>query len=151
MDKGADVNARTKSGETPLMLAAAGNQPEGNQPEVVRLLLDKKADVNARDDEGRTPLMFAAENGRLENAKLLLSEGADVRRKDKHGRTALDLVKPAEQLPDVDGGVDEAGPRGDPGQGGEGGGGAAATAGAGRRQGIVHRSCRRTAGVSRLV
>jgi ankyrin repeat protein len=90
LEKGADVNARTKKGVTPVMLAAAAQQPEA-----LRLMLEKDADVNARDDEGKTPLMYAAENGRLANAKSLLAEGADVRLKDKQGKTALELLRPS--------------------------------------------------------
>lgn len=44
-----DVNARDKTGATPLHLAAAGGHAE-----VVGLLLTKGADVNAKDKEGRT-------------------------------------------------------------------------------------------------
>ena len=51
LDKGADVNARTKTGVTPVMSAAAAKQPDS-----LRLMLEKDADVNARDDEGKTPL-----------------------------------------------------------------------------------------------
>jgi RNA polymerase sigma factor (sigma-70 family) len=90
LDKGADVNARTKQGVTPVMLAAAAEQPD-----VLRLMLGKDSDVNARDSEGKTPLMYAAENGRFANSKALLAEGADVRLKDKNGKTALDLLKPS--------------------------------------------------------
>jgi hypothetical protein len=90
LDRGADVNARTRTGATPVMLAAAAQQPDS-----LRLMLGKDADVNARDDEGKTPLMYAAENGRLASARALLAEGADVRLKDKQGKTALDLVRPS--------------------------------------------------------
>jgi RNA polymerase sigma factor (sigma-70 family) len=97
LEHGADVNARTKKGVTPVMAAAAAEQPEA-----LRLMLEKDADVNARDDEGKTPLMYAAENGRLANAKALLAEGANVRLKDKNGKTALDLLRPSnDYLPGV--------------------------------------------------
>jgi RNA polymerase sigma factor (sigma-70 family) len=88
--RGANVNARTQNGVTPVMLAA-----EAQDPDALRLMLEKDADVNARDDEGKTPLMYAAEHGRLAHAKALLAEGANVRLRDKKGRTALDLVQPS--------------------------------------------------------
>jgi hypothetical protein len=88
LEKGAKVNVKTKSGETPLMLAA-----QASHPEVVTMLLDKKAEVNARDAEDRTALMYAAKAGRLANARALLGHGANVHLKDKAGRTALAQVQ----------------------------------------------------------
>jgi RNA polymerase sigma factor (sigma-70 family) len=92
LQKGAKVNVKTKSGQTPLMVAA-----ESPFPEVVKALLDKKAQVNARDADDRTPLMYAAKGGRLANARALLGHGANVHLKDKAGRTALAQV----QAPDL--------------------------------------------------
>ncbi len=88
LDGGADVNAPSKKGVTPLMMAAGAHSSEP-----VRLILAKGADVNARDNEGKTPLMCAASQGRLANAEFLLAKGAEVRFKDKAGKTALDLVR----------------------------------------------------------
>jgi Ankyrin repeats (3 copies)/Ankyrin repeat len=65
LEKGAKVNVKTKSGETPLMLAA-----QAAFSEVVTALLERKAEVNAQDAEDRTALMYAAKAGRLANARM---------------------------------------------------------------------------------
>ena len=49
---GADVNARNRSGLTPLHLAASSNE----NPAVIGLLLEAGANLEARDDDGDTPL-----------------------------------------------------------------------------------------------
>ena len=58
LDAGADLNARTKLGATPLHLAAAFNQ----KPTVLTALLNAGADLNTRDKDGFTPLHVAAEH-----------------------------------------------------------------------------------------
>jgi ankyrin repeat protein len=52
--KGADVNARDKSGATPLHEAARRGHKE-----IVVLLIEKDAEINAKDDTGMTPLVYA--------------------------------------------------------------------------------------------
>ncbi len=47
IDKGADVNARSKNGATALILAA----DKGNA-EIVKFLIDRGADINAKDGNG---------------------------------------------------------------------------------------------------
>jgi ankyrin repeat protein len=73
--KGADVNARSKRGETALA-AAAGRGDE----ESVELLLIHSADVNAADYRGYTPLMHAAQYDRdsLDIVRMLLARGANA-------------------------------------------------------------------------
>ena len=73
--KGADVNARSKRGETALA-AAAGRGDE----ESVELLLTHDADVNAADYRGYTPLMHAAQYDRdsLDIVRMLLARGANA-------------------------------------------------------------------------
>ena len=56
VNAGADPNARTGGGLTPLHLAAARSKT----PEVVTALVNAGADPNARDGNGRTPLHWAA-------------------------------------------------------------------------------------------
>ena len=81
------VNARTDSGETPL-LYAAGN----HQTAVVRLLLERGADVNAADRRGRVPLHFAATAQGREIVDMLLAAGAQVNVSDADGETPLHVA-----------------------------------------------------------
>ena len=83
--KGANVNARDKSGATPLHQAAL----KGNLG-FAALLLQHGADVNARDGDGATPLHNAALSGHREVAELLLDKGADREARDtESGGTPL--------------------------------------------------------------
>ena len=73
MSAGADVNAKCKKGEMPLMKSASiGNV------QIIELLLEKGADVNAFDSLGRNALYHAAKRGNNRVILLLLSRGADV-------------------------------------------------------------------------
>ena len=85
LDSGTDVNAKDKTGGTPLDEAAGWGRKE-----IVELLIAKGADVNAKfDDDGSTPLHLAAWKGHFETAELLIAKGADVNAKDKDGETPL--------------------------------------------------------------
>jgi len=101
LDKGADVNARDKDGETPLELAIE-YVGVGTPIEVIKILLDKGADVNARNNEGQTVFRVVCKGIRLtermpkeswalkrfELLDLLVSRGADINAKYE-GITAL--------------------------------------------------------------
>ena len=87
LDKGADVNAKDKDGETVLMKASASGYTE-----IVKALLDKGADVNEKAVHGQTALMYASGLGRTEIVKVLLYKGADMNAKSEHGDTALRLA-----------------------------------------------------------
>ena len=66
LDAGADPNARSASGGTPLHTAAfTGNIP------VIQMLLASGADTNATDDTGHTPLDVARDRHHSEAAALL--------------------------------------------------------------------------------
>jgi ankyrin repeat protein len=83
LDKGADVNARSKAGLTALMCAV-------HDPKMAALLIDRGADVKARTNSGVSPLILAAAyDGATETVKLLLDRGADVNSAANDGRTAL--------------------------------------------------------------
>ena len=61
LEKGADVNAPLRKGDTPLMKAV-----DGNDLALLNLLLEHGADVNAKGRKGRTPLSRAEEIGNKE-------------------------------------------------------------------------------------
>ena len=106
---GADVNAKSDKGRTPLHCAA-----ERGHKEIVELLIAAGADVNAKFDNGETPLDFAvlfnkkeiadilrkqggkhkninnaAESGDVEGVTEFLAAGADVNAKSDKRRTPL--------------------------------------------------------------
>lgn len=66
LDAGADPNAKSGAGGTPLHTAAFIGDVE-----VVRLLLDRGADPRVTDKKGRTPLDHAREQKNVEAAALL--------------------------------------------------------------------------------
>ena len=68
---GADVNAKTKSGLTPLHHAAFYGHME-----IAELLIEKGADVKAKDMNGKTPLDEAIKRKHTETADILRKHGA---------------------------------------------------------------------------
>lgn len=69
-----DINARTDSGDTPLMLAARGSCTEA-----CRVLVDYNANLNLTDyNQEETALSLAVYFGKETNACMLIKEGADV-------------------------------------------------------------------------
>ncbi len=121
--KGAQVDAKNNSSQTPLSVAIFGP----NNIQMAELLISKGADINIKDIRGRTPLHIAAktqyygikltqlliDKGANVNAKadigtplhgaasidsfltveLLVKRGADVNAKNDSGQTPLDLVR----------------------------------------------------------
>ena len=98
LDAGADANARSMQGETPLLRAIDQNC----KLETVAVLLKGKADVNARNFRDETPLMLAANlhpkvdcwiqiscKCKSELVTVLLDAGADIHARDEHGGTPL--------------------------------------------------------------
>ena len=83
----AEVNARAKSGRTPLIVASAIH---GNI-EAVKLLLDAGADLKARDANGTGPVWAAAAAADPRILAELLARGGDPNEKDtsRRGQTAL--------------------------------------------------------------
>ncbi|MBC6404098.1 MAG: ankyrin repeat domain-containing protein [Hyphomonadaceae bacterium] len=81
---GAEVEARTEGGETPLHLAALGGNAE-----TVTALVDAGADVEAREEDNRTPLHVAAAGGTAETVTALVKAGADVEAREEDNRTPL--------------------------------------------------------------
>jgi ankyrin repeat protein len=81
---GADVNAKSEKGVTPLIFAVANNQTR-----TVNLLLKFGADVNTITSEAETPLLVAVKNQNTEITEALIRAGADIDMSDKHDATPL--------------------------------------------------------------
>jgi ankyrin repeat protein len=86
---GANVDAKTKTGWTPLMDAS-----HDGYIGCMKILIEHGADVNVRNKGGWTPLMQIMKHGKpvkewVEVTKLLLDKGADVNAVTKKGWTAL--------------------------------------------------------------
>src|SRR6185295_9897242 len=72
LDKGVNVNAKTRYGATALSYAC-----DRANVELVKLLVERGADVNAKDTfYGEVPLGWALGKGNVEIVKLLLDKGA---------------------------------------------------------------------------
>jgi len=84
IESGADVNASTGGGETPLHMASS----RGHKA-IAALLIAKGAEVNFSSKYLGTPLHSASKYGRLEIIKLLVARGADVNARDELGRSPL--------------------------------------------------------------
>jgi len=84
LERGADVNAATKNGKTPLHEAAG----EGHA-ETVCLLLERGAALEARNSAGWSALHWAANAGHVDAARALLQRGAEVNARTKGGKTPL--------------------------------------------------------------
>lgn len=86
---GADPNAASPDGHTPLLLAVVFDRPT-----VVVMLLDAGADPRVANPAGRTPLIAAASDGieaeeAFEIVRVLIEHGSDVHHADNSGSTAL--------------------------------------------------------------
>lgn len=85
VDAGADVNHKSREGDTPLAFAVYKNDVK-----IVSYLLSSKTikpDAPARD--GVTPLMFAAQNGNAQIISMLIKSGAKPNAANKDGLTPM--------------------------------------------------------------
>jgi len=87
IEKGVDIEARTRSGETPLMLAA-----ESGMENTVKMFLERNANIEATANDGSTALHRAIRTSKPKVVKLLINEGANVEAADAEGDTALNLA-----------------------------------------------------------
>ncbi len=115
---GVNLDARSRNGDTSLMLAAYKKDlptaqalidkgADINHPgwtalhygaatgslQIVRLLLDHDAYIDAESPNKTTPLMMAARGGYRDVAEYLLSQGADLQAKNELGLTAVDFAR----------------------------------------------------------
>jgi uncharacterized protein len=88
IQNGADARAKDRTGNTPLMFAAAVNAVD-----IAAKMLDRGADVNAQNSNGQTALMAAAIYGYPRMVELLLSRGANSNVRNKDGQTALRFAR----------------------------------------------------------
>ena len=109
---GADVDTKSKYGETPLLKAIEGKHLEtirilkkngakvegtylrlaitpANKIDILKFLLENGANPNHIDILGRTPLFFAAKAGRPDMVTILMDHGANINLQDHHEETAL--------------------------------------------------------------
>ena len=121
------VNARTRFGDSPLMVAALGGRLElvkklrargaevkqpgwnalidaarGGHDEVVRYLLAEGAEVDEASPNGTTALMMAAREGKPSTVDLLIARGADVNHRNQAGASALDWARRTNEKAMVD-------------------------------------------------
>lgn len=73
LQRGADVNAQTHAGITPLFICA-----QYGQPELAEVLIQYGADPNLAPDTGCTPLMWTTRRGDVSMTKLLIEAGTNV-------------------------------------------------------------------------
>jgi len=82
--KGADVNAETDEGASPLILAVSNNRILA-----VITLLAYKPQLNNETKNHETPLLIAVKSGYFEVSEMLIREGADIDMPDWYGATPL--------------------------------------------------------------
>jgi ankyrin repeat protein len=85
LEKGADANARNKTGRTALIDGLMW-------PQRTQVLLDHGADIDIQDNNGWTALMTASNEGQHDVMRLLLNRGANARHQNKEGKDALMLL-----------------------------------------------------------
>ena len=97
---GADTNAKSDDGSTPLMVAAgvgrvAGDSliPERDSVAATQLCIDFGNEVNAQNNTGYTALHGTAFYGLDDVAELLVANGADMDIKNKKGETPLRMAE----------------------------------------------------------
>lgn len=80
IEKGADIEAKSKKGTTVFMFAVVGGHAD-----VCELLIEKGADIHAKNNDGLTALILAGGFGHYDVCELLIRMGADINY--KHPRT----------------------------------------------------------------
>jgi len=84
---GANIEARSKSGNTPLICAA-----HHGKTEIVKILLERNADIEAKGKYGNTALLSAAYNKHIDTVNSLIGAGANTDVKNRFNQTVDDLL-----------------------------------------------------------
>jgi ankyrin repeat protein len=86
--RGANLEARTKHGFTPLMFAS------GNYAPTAKFLLEQGANLYAEDIQGDIALTFIIKFGRMNHSMFhtLIEAGINLKDTDKSGRTPLTQI-----------------------------------------------------------
>lgn len=84
IEKGADIEAETPEGATPLVFAVSNDKTDA-----VRTILAYKPVVDIITNNYETPLLIAVKDGFFDTAELLIRAGADINYRDKYGATPL--------------------------------------------------------------
>ena len=84
LSKGADIDAETSEGATPLIFAIANNRFDA-----VKTLLAHDPNLEKRTSTGETPLIISARNDNIEITEMLIRAGADIDSSDRYGATPL--------------------------------------------------------------
>ena len=95
ISQGAEINAKTDAGSTPLMVAVMLNP----NVEVLACLISKGAEINAKSHRGLTALHIAAHNpiSGVDVLKYLISKGANIDAEENNGGKPLDLASSEEK------------------------------------------------------
>lgn len=88
IERGAEVNAKTKYGATALHIASRNVSIK-----CLEILMENGADIDATDVYGNTPLHDAAKSGNVKCLKILLEEGAKTYPKNKKGKTYAKYIQ----------------------------------------------------------
>jgi len=80
----ANIEAKSKQGNTPLIIAACKGKLD-----VVQYLVGMKANIEAKSKQGNTPLIIAACKGKLDVVQYLVGMKANIEAKSKQGNTPL--------------------------------------------------------------
>lgn len=87
LDKGLDIEGKSKRGCTPLIFAA-----DCGFSKVAELLLERGANLDSRSENGGNALIWSACHNHVDTAKVFLDKGVDINAVDNFGHSALFLA-----------------------------------------------------------
>jgi len=91
LEKGANPNAITNTGDPALSIAVYRDDAEANG--IVKVLLEKGANPNTIDKSRYYPIVLAVKNQRAEMVAALFAKGADFSVKSPDGKNLIDIAK----------------------------------------------------------